>query len=313
MTKTPIKIKPNKVFSVKGRTYAYMVEDGAILEVSKDIGDILSCRPKEMHSLANNMETEHFQALINSLHENDLLQGSSEIAPSDNTLVVSSLSAMTLMVSQECNMNCHYCYGDGGEYQNHGMMSLETALLAVDFLVANSTENDLHIAFLGGEPLLSFPLICKIVEYCDTVSATTAKKFTFTITTNGTLLNDEIVSFLTTHHVACQISLDGNRTGNDENRYFKNKKGSYDQVIQKTSTLRSSGHTTARATITPGNYDYIEIFNHLDNLGFRAIPIAIANNLVDDQTFLKILVMYQAYIRYFSSLLMVGNYQKAEL
>lgn len=105
------------------------------------------------------------------------------------------LAALTLMVSQECNMKCAYCYGDGGEYNNRGKMSLETALRAVDYLIESSHDVKLAIAFLGGEPLLNFGLIKEVVKYCSVKESETGRTFSYTITTNGTLLTPEIENF----------------------------------------------------------------------------------------------------------------------
>ena len=99
---------------------------------------------------------------------------------------------------------------------------------------------------------------------------------------------------------------------NDMNRFFRNKKGSYDVIVEKTKSMRHMNLVTARATVTPDNSDYKEIFNHLNELEFRAIPIAIAQNMVDDEQFDKILSEYINYIFYFEELILTKQYAKAK-
>ncbi len=96
------------------------------------------------------------------------------------------------------------------------------------------------------------------------------------------------------------------------NRFFRNKKGSYDVIVEKTKSMRHMNLVTARATVTPDNSDYKEIFNHLNELEFRAIPIAIAQNMVDDEQFDKILSEYINYIFYFEELILTKQYAKAK-
>lgn len=117
---------------------------------------------------------------------------------------------------------------------------------------------------------------------------------------------------MTENKIVCQISLDGTKEKNDMNRFFRNKKGSYDVIVEKTKSMRHMNLVTARATVTPDNSDYKEIFNHLNELEFRAIPIAIAQNMVDDEQFDKILSEYINYIFYFEELILTKQYAKAK-
>lgn len=140
-----------------------------------------------------------------------VLDSNSDETESENMQLV----ALTLMICQECNMKCAYCYGDGGEYNNRGKMSLETALRAIDYLIENSLDTKLAIAFLGGEPLLNFGLIKEIVKYCSIKEAETGRTFSYTITTNGTLMTPEIENFLISNHIKTQISIDGTKEDHD--------------------------------------------------------------------------------------------------
>jgi uncharacterized protein len=222
-----------------------------------------------------------------------------------------SISALSLMIIQECNMRCKYCYGEGGEFNNRGRMTEKIAFNAIDYLVKNTNEQNLAIAFIGGEPLLNFSLIKSVIKYCNELKQKLGINFSYTMTTNGTLINKEIEDYLITNNVVTQISIDGTREKHDINRVFANQKRSYDKVIEKTESMRKQKLLTARATLTNDNIDYIEIFEHLDSLGFRAIPIAIAQNMVDDEVFEEVVQSYKEYIKYFGQLIADKKYEVA--
>ena len=307
---------PYKIFEAEGRKYLYTIYASGLFEIDNTIVKILQLNGSTIGEIKEELSTNYpedkiFELLADMenekvLYRNDIHNDESQMTDK------ASFSALTLMLAQECNMRCTYCYGEGGEYKNRGMMTEGVAFQAIDYLVKNSTEELLHIAFLGGEPLLNFPLLKKVVEYCKKISADTGKKFSYTITTNGTLITNDIENYLIENKIVCQISLDGTKEKNDMNRFFRNKKGSYDVIVEKTESMRHMNLVTARATVTPDNYDYKEIFDHLSELEFRAIPIAIAQNMVDDEQFENILSEYINYIYYFEELILKKQYAKAK-
>ena len=141
------------------------------------------------------------------------------------------LGSIALLVAQECNMSCIYCYGQGGSYGGGGMMSEETAFKAVDWLMENSKKAErVNVSFFGGEPLLNFPLIRKVVEYAKDAAHGKGKKVTFSITTNATLLTDEIISFMSQEKIYPLVSFDGPREIQNRQRPFKDGRGSYETV-----------------------------------------------------------------------------------
>ncbi len=141
---------------------------------------------------------------------------------------------ITLQVTQQCNLRCKYCVYSGSyitRIHSSRTMSLETAKKGVDFIVSNSLDLDqINIAFYGGEPLLQFNLIKKVVEYAEV--ETEGKKVSFGMTTNGTLFNDEILNFLQEKKFMLVISLDGPEEVHDKNRIFaKDGKGTFSTII----------------------------------------------------------------------------------
>ena len=198
--------------------------------------------------------------------------GGSEIPDDDQ------LRTLTLMVNQTCNLACTYCYADGGEYGSPGQMTAATAKRAVDWLIERSGPvRNLVLTFFGGEPLISFGLIKDVVAYANRQGDFSGKVFSFSTTTNGTLLSDEIIAFLKEHQFEVMVSLDGSKGVNDDQRPFKNGKGSYDTIVPKLRKLLAEmPETPARATIT-GAAPPDEIRQALHEIGFRKTGLGMAS------------------------------------
>lgn len=129
---------------------------------------------------------------------------------------------LTLQVTQQCNLRCEYC-AYSGMYENrvhtNKKMDFEMAKKAIDFFIEHSRESkDIIVGFYGGEPLLMFPLIKQCVEYIESIVE--GKKISYAMTTNGTLLNDEVADFLAEHEVILSISLDGSKEEHNLHRKF---------------------------------------------------------------------------------------------
>lgn len=146
------------------------------------------------------------------------------------------IEKITLQVTQSCNLRCSYCiYAEdknlGQRSHSSNSMSLDTAKRAIDFYRSHSEDAPAeNIGFYGGEPLLQFPLIQEIVNYAETVFS--GKKLSFIITTNATLLTDEVIKFLISKNFKVMFSIDGSKDAQDKNRRFSNGTGSYDIVIK---------------------------------------------------------------------------------
>lgn len=314
-TKQKICFYPYKIFKINNRKYLYTIKASGIYEIDDRTEKLFQYNNGTVGEIRKRLEEDfnetEFNEIIRDMVQEKVLYCEEKPKLDDVSGIESNISALTLMIAQECNMRCTYCYGEGGEYNNKGKMKIKVAKKAVDYLVENSKELNLHIAFLGGEPLLNFPLIKETVEYCKDIEKKSKKRFFYTITTNGTLLNKEIEEYLIENKIICQISMDGAKEKHDQNRYFANKKGSYDIVVEKTKTMREQNLVTARATVTPENIDYQKIFDHLNGLHFKAIPIAVAQNMVDDSEYDKILEEYKKYIYYFKELIVSKQYDVA--
>lgn len=152
-----------------------------------------------------------------------------------------NVTQLILQVTQDCNLRCSYCYYVNESYRNrhHAKlnMSLDTAKKAMDYLLSHSVGKDsITLGFYGGEPLLRMDLLKYCIEYME--SQVQDRHILFTLTTNGTLLTDDIIEYFITHNVALFISLDGTKETHDRNRKFVNGRGSFDIVMRNVAHIK---------------------------------------------------------------------------
>ncbi|WWR17463.1 thioether cross-link-forming SCIFF peptide maturase [Lachnospiraceae bacterium JLR.KK008] len=188
------------------------------------------------------------------------------------------VKALCLHIAHDCNLACQYCFAQEGEYHGRrAMMDFETGKKALDFLVGNSGNRvNLEVDFFGGEPLMNWQTVKKLVEYGRSLEEPYHKKFRFTLTTNGVLLNDEIAEFLNREMSNVVLSIDGRKEVNDRMRPFRGGQGSYDLIVPKFRKLaesRGQSNYYVRGTFTRHNLDFAEDVLHLADLGFEQISV----------------------------------------
>ena len=188
------------------------------------------------------------------------------------------VKALCLHIAHDCNLACKYCFAEEGEYHGRrALMSFEVGKKALDFLIANSgSRHNLEVDFFGGEPLMNWDVVKQLVEYGRSQEKAHNKKFRFTLTTNGVLLNDEIMEFCNKEMSNVVLSLDGRKEVNDKMRPFRNGKGSYDLIVpkfQKLADSRNQEKYYVRGTFTRDNLDFSKDVLHFADLGFKQISI----------------------------------------
>ena len=188
------------------------------------------------------------------------------------------VKALCLHIAHDCNLACQYCFAEEGEY--HGkreLMSYEVGRKALDFLVANSgNRRNLEVDFFGGEPLMNFQVVKDLVAYGRSLEETHDKKFRFTLTTNGVLLNDDIMEFANQEMGNVVLSIDGRKEVHDRMRPFRKGAGSYDLIVPKFQKFADSRHQEkyyVRGTFTHNNLDFSKDVLHLADLGFKQISV----------------------------------------
>ena len=188
------------------------------------------------------------------------------------------VKALCLHIAHDCNLACKYCFAEEGEYHGRrALMSFEVGKKALDFLIANSGNRvNLEVDFFGGEPLMNWDVVKQLVEYGRSREKECNKKFRFTITTNGVLLNDEIMDFCNREMSNVVLSLDGRKEVNDRMRPFRNGSGSYDLIVpkfQKFAESRGTKDYFVRGTFTRNNLDFSKDVLHFADLGFKKLSI----------------------------------------
>ncbi|MBO5485638.1 MAG: thioether cross-link-forming SCIFF peptide maturase, partial [Eubacterium sp.] len=173
------------------------------------------------------------------------------------------VKALCLHIAHDCNLACRYCFAGEGEYKgDRSLMSYEVGKKALDFLVENSgSRRNLEVDFFGGEPLLNFDVVKKLVAYGREIEKEKDKHFRFTLTTNGVLLNDDIIEFANEEMDNIVLSIDGRKEVHDHMRPFKNGTGSYDFIIDKFKKVAESRNQSkyyVRGTFTHYNLDFVK-------------------------------------------------------
>ena len=188
------------------------------------------------------------------------------------------VKALCLHIAHDCNLACRYCFAEEGEYHGRrAIMSYEVGKQALDFLIANSgNRRNLEVDFFGGEPLMNWDVVKRLVEYGREQEKIHDKNFRFTLTTNGVLLNDEIMEFCNREMSNVVLSLDGRREINDKMRPFRNGSGSYDMIVpkfQKFAESRGQKNYYVRGTFTRNNLDFADDVIHYADLGFQQMSM----------------------------------------
>lgn len=186
--------------------------------------------------------------------------------------------ALCVHPAHDCNLNCDYCFASAGNY-NHGIshMSIETGRKCIDFLIENSGDNKfLEIDFFGGEPLLNFKVVKDMVCYAKGKGEEYNKEFSFTITTNATLLDGDTIKFINDNMYNVVLSLDGRKEVNDRFRHNFANAGTYDTIVRNVRELidgRDGKEYYIRGTYTRYNLDFTEDVKAIADLGFREISL----------------------------------------
>ena len=188
------------------------------------------------------------------------------------------VKALCLHIAHDCNLACRYCFAEEGEYHGRrALMSYEVGKKALDFLIANSgSRHNLEVDFFGGEPLMNWQVVKDLVAYGREQEKLHNKRFRFTLTTNGVLLNDEVQEFANREMDNVVLSIDGRKEVHDRMRPFRNGKGSYDLVLPKFEKLAESRNQEkyyVRGTFTKNNKDFSNDVLHLADLGFKQISV----------------------------------------
>ena len=192
--------------------------------------------------------------------------------------VASPVKAMCLNIAHDCQLRCKYCFASTGDFgKGRKLMSFETGKHAIDFLLENSGDRpNLELDFFGGEPLMNFGVVKQVVEYARSREKEYNKKFRFTITTNGLLLDEDKIDFINREMSNVVLSIDGRKEVNDYFRVLPNGQGCYDIILPKYKKLvagRGDKEYYVRGTFTNKNLDFSNDVFALNEAGFDQISV----------------------------------------
>lgn len=188
------------------------------------------------------------------------------------------IKALCLHVAHTCNLSCEYCFAAQGNFNGErGLMPLETAKRAIDFLIENSgSRRNLEVDFFGGEPLTNWDVVKETVKYARSIEKDNNKNFRFTLTTNGVAIDDDVIDFANREMDNVVLSLDGRKETHDRFRKTINGQGSYDMVVPKFKKMveaRGEKDYYMRGTFTHNNVDFTEDIFHMADLGFSKLSM----------------------------------------
>ncbi len=293
MDRSAVVLSNHIAFEVDGRPYLYQGLSGVITQLD-------GLASKIIHAMKANQAIER-QALYSSLSD---LASPSELAEAIDELIQSGvlyvtgenkgplmrtppvpvssklpLATLVFHLVNSCNLGCSYCYAGSGEYgAPQKLMSRETAEDAIDFLLRESRQlEEVSVILFGGEPFLNWPQLKHIVEYGEREAGRCGKRISFSLTTNGTLLNDERIAFIRDHQIGVSVSMDGDEATQDKWRPLKSGAGSYRLVsanVRKLVAEKTGRPVAARVTLTRDFPHVRETLQHLRGLGFHEVGFA---------------------------------------
>lgn len=238
-----------------------------ILDTYKDEklseNDVLECI-EDVKSLEN----------AGKLYTPDTYEGMAFDFKNRNTVI----KALCLHVAHTCNLNCEYCFASQGKYHGErALMSFEVGKRALDFLIENSgTRRNLEVDFFGGEPLMNWDVVKELVSYARVQEKIHNKNFRFTLTTNGILIDDDVIDFCNREMSNVVLSLDGRKEVHDRLRKDYQGRGSYDIIVPKFQEFvkrREGKSYYMRGTFTHNNVDFTNDIFHMADLGFTELSM----------------------------------------
>ena len=188
------------------------------------------------------------------------------------------IKALCLHIAHTCNLNCSYCFASQGKYHgDRALMSFEVGKRALDFLVEHSgSRHNLEVDFFGGEPLMNFDVVKQLVAYARSIEKEKDKHFRFTLTTNGVLIDDDVIDFVNREMSNVVLSLDGRKEVHDRYRVDYAGNGSWEKIVpkfQKLVAAREGKNYYMRGTFTHANPDFLEDIKTMLDLGFSELSM----------------------------------------
>ncbi|MHC1785916.1 MAG: thioether cross-link-forming SCIFF peptide maturase [Christensenellales bacterium] len=278
-------------FTQNGYTLALDVYSGAVHLVDEDMAELIGDyeggdREAALAAFLSRHQEADPSEVQEALGQLDALRAAGQLYTDDAGLrqagaapkKPAQLKALCLNVAHTCNLTCSYCFAAQGRYHGEqALMPYETGRQALDYLVAQSgRRRNLEVDFFGGEPLLNWEVVKRLVAYGRGIEQAAGKHFRFTLTTNGMLLNEEIMAFCNREMHNVVLSLDGRKEVHDRFRVDHKGRGSYDKVVplfRQFAASRGGQGYYLRGTYTRHNRDFLKDVLHMADLGFTQLSM----------------------------------------
>lgn len=273
---------------LNGKNILLDVNTSRVFEVDDLVYDILKTAPgknksKLVSALARKHPKEEIQAALQEMDKLKLIAKEPLPVPRLRVKSVAEhpIRHMDMIISQDCNMRCRYCFASTGSYKaNRTLMPLEVVQKSIQFLVHRSKdETNLHVTFFGGEPLMNLPGIKRTIEFGEKKAKEASKRISFSISTNATLLTKEVIEYLHQKNVNIQVSIDGDEETQNLNRPYRGNLPTYRDICENVANLMhiTKKRIAARTTVTSsGIHKLVPNVQHLLSLGFHSVHIEIA-------------------------------------
>ena len=268
-------IKTNyHILNVDSKEFLFHIPTSSVFELSPESSKLLK-------QIENNEEIfKYDEEIVEEFKELNILGGKFFAKAEDTKIEKFPAKALILNVTSGCNLSCTYCYkADLTSLKNGGQMTLEIAKSAIDMFYKESPHlEEYSITFFGGEPISNLPLIKEIIAYANKFFGSKGLKIGYSMTTNATLLTEEIIHYIHDSRVDLTVSIDGPEALHNKTRVYENGKGSYEKVaknVAKLLAIYKNRPVGARVTLTKGVTDIKAIWEHLRyDLNFKEVGFA---------------------------------------
>lgn len=284
-------LAPYHLFQFRGNHYAFDIESSAVVRIDPPAFDALSLRLTDASrdAIASHLAATYGQDTSQTvlrelrwLERKGVFHGPLRTYDeAENEAYIQRLTRMStnkieLSLAEACNLRCGYCYVGENEALNHGLMPWEIAKQAVDLIFQRAGRaKEIYITLFGGEPLLNKPVLRQVIRYSQQLGAEQGKSVQYSMTTNGTLLDDEIIGYIKKYNFGLMVSLDGPKDVHDGVRVFANGKGSFDKATRNIKRLMTRRRmVTVRATVSNRCLDRPRIVQFLEDFGFTRVAMS---------------------------------------
>ena len=294
----PLPLPPYHLFAYRNNYYVFDIETSAVLKLDAPAHAALTLRSTGVSpdEIVTQLSHEYGETTVQTvlrelswLEQRGLFRAPVRTyGDAENEAYIQQLTRMgtnkiELYLAEACNLRCRYCYVNANDALNHGLMPWEIAKQAIDFVFKRAGSADsVNITFFGGEPLLNKPVLKQAIAYSQQMGAEQGKTVGYSMTTNATLLDDEIIDLIKHYNFGLMISLDGPQEVQDAMRPFADGRGSFETATRNIKRLMARRRAvTVRCTLSNLDLDRPKIVQFLEDFGFTRVAMSRCTGTVD--------------------------------